>query len=465
MHRPGSILALVAAATMSAACPRAMRLVAHQPLYDLLVSNRNSHSVKRFDGQTGEYVDDLVAAHAGGLTETQEVLLGPGGNLIVSGLGNAAILTFDRRTGEFLGDFTSGYALDQPTKMTWGPDGNLYVSQWGASHTTVAVFDSDGAFIREATPSLSNPMQQAWDAGGTLYVATFDSRDVRRFDPSGALIDVFVDDDRLEGPVNLFFDDRGDLLILDWRSRSIQHYSGTDGSFIDFFTTDVNRPEGWTIGPDGLLYVSEWEGNTVKRFDPDTGASLGIFAQAGGLSAPNSVLFVERLPDFSLTLATDRLELSRGQTGSLELTVDPVRGLPFTDDVQIECTSSVSAVTCTPEPATLVPGDAGGTVTLTVRSVGSASTSLGGPLGGALLAGATGLVLLLWCAEPRARWSRWPAWGVVAVSLILVASCGGSSTGPSPPGPGPGSTVVGRLDITATSGDLSRTVTATVAVR
>ena len=170
--------------------------------------------MKSYDGETGQYLGDFVPEGVGGLSLTQEVLIGPDGHFYVSGRGNNAILKYDRRSGEFLGTFTTGYVLSEPTKMTYGPGGDLYVSQW-AGPQTVARFDgSTGAFVSEVTPTLSQPMQQAWSGDGTLFVVSFQSKDVRRFGDDGALIDIFTSGTNLLGPVNLWFDGPGDLFVF-----------------------------------------------------------------------------------------------------------------------------------------------------------------------------------------------------------------------------------------------------------
>jgi len=108
-----------------------------QPRYDLLVSSRATSSVKRYDGETGAFLGDFIAPGAGGLSLTQEVRIGPDGSVFVTGRGNSTVLRFDRRTGTFLGPVTSGYPLDQPTKMTIA-EGRIYVSQWGQVRSSVA---------------------------------------------------------------------------------------------------------------------------------------------------------------------------------------------------------------------------------------------------------------------------------------------------------------------------------------
>ena len=263
---------------------------------DLFVSSRNTNSVKRYDGETGAYLGDFVASGAGGLRATQEVAFGLDGHLYVSGRGNTAILKFDGQTGAFIEPFTSGYTLDNPTKMTFGPDSLLYVSQWGQEQSTVARFDAvTGVFVDEITPDLNQPMGHAWDADTTLYVVSFGSRDVRRYDRQGTLIDVLVSSSFLQGPVNLWFDG-DDLLVVDWQTGSVKRFDGQTGAFKENFITGLTNAEGVTVGPDGALYLCDWQQNRVNRYDAQTGAFQKVFASGGGLLQPNSIVFSPDTP-------------------------------------------------------------------------------------------------------------------------------------------------------------------------
>jgi DNA-binding beta-propeller fold protein YncE len=260
---------------------------------DLLVSSRGTSSVKRYDGETGEYIGDFVAAGAGGLNATQEVAYGPDGHLYVSGRFTDSILKFDGRTGEFIGSFTSGYALDEPTKFTFGPDGYLYVSQWGQENRTIARFDGEtGAFVDEFTPALDLACDHAWDDEGNLYVVNYGSHDVHRFDAEGNFIDVFVSPSNFQGPVNLWFDDGGDLLVADWETGTVKRFDGETGAYKSDFISGMTRTEGVVVGPDGDLYICDWQMAQINRYDPETGALKEVFASGGGMIQPNGVVFM-----------------------------------------------------------------------------------------------------------------------------------------------------------------------------
>jgi streptogramin lyase len=269
------------------------------------VSSRGNHSVKRYSFETGDYVDDIIPANATRRTLTQEVLFGEDGMMYVSfrqGSESSAVHRYDPLTGEDLGAFTSGYALDQPTKMKWGPDGNLYISQWGNTRWNVAVFDGQsGEFLREATnePSRLNLMDQAWDSNGNLLVVSFGSnsggRDVRRYDSQGNYTGSLVSASSLVGPVNMWFETDGDLTVVDWGNQNgtgrIVRFDGTTGIQKQTLVSGLVHAEGAAIDDAGNLWIGDWGAHFVYRYDLETGAFVDRFIDSGGLLNPNSIAF------------------------------------------------------------------------------------------------------------------------------------------------------------------------------
>ena len=269
------------------------------------VSSSGTHSVKRYDYQTGAYIDDIIPGDASRRRDTQEVLFGKDGMLYVSfwhGPESSVVHRYDPLTGEDLGPFTTGYVLDEPTKMSWGPDGHLYVSQWGASRWNVAVFDGEtGAFLRLATnePTKLNLMDHTWDADGNLHVVAFGlgsgGRDVRRYNEAGTYMGSLVPSGELVGPVNLWFEPDGDLMVLDWGNQNgsgrVLRFNGTTGVLDQTLVSGLVHVEGYALDDAGRLWVGDWGANFVYRYDAETGAFVDRFIQTGGLRTPNSIAF------------------------------------------------------------------------------------------------------------------------------------------------------------------------------
>ncbi len=265
-------------------------LLAQTDEYEMLVSSRNTHSVKKFNAQTGDYIDDFISTGSGGLSNTQDLKIGTDGNILVSGRGNTGILLYDKMSGDYIRQFTSGYVLDNPTKITFGLDGYLYVSQWGTTKNKIVRFNGvSGVFIDEFTPSINLALGHEWDDEGNLYVACYGSIDVRMYDTSGNFIRVFTEAGHLQGPTNLWFDNNSNLFVIDWVLGVVQQFDSS-GEFIKTFASGLTNAEGYAFGPDSNLYICDWTQNHIKRFSPD-GSYLNIFTNQGNMMSPNSILF------------------------------------------------------------------------------------------------------------------------------------------------------------------------------
>lgn len=196
--------------------------------------------------------------------------------------------------------------LSDPRGITFGPDGNLYVSS--AQTDSILRYDSTtGAFIDEFVSSgsggLDFPNELAF-RDGFLYVVSSLSDSVLRYDASnGAFVDEFVSSGSggLVGPRGLLFGSNNDLYVSSaGTGDAVLRYDATTGAFIDEFisfqSNGLDNPSGMTIGLDGNFYVtSTFSGNSaILRFSPD-GTYIDDFVPhaSGGLDGPIDILFDE----------------------------------------------------------------------------------------------------------------------------------------------------------------------------
>lgn len=158
--------------------------------------------------------------------------------------GNNVVIYSD--TGGFGGDFIapgSGGLLD-PDDLTFGPDGNLYVSSGSNSSGKILRYDGKtGAFIDEfVTEGLIRPYGNAFGPDGSFYVSSFLTDQILRFNgTTGAFVDVFASapSDRksgdLNGPNDLLFTPDGRLLVTTQGSVAVPN-PNQPGSFMADFS-------------------------------------------------------------------------------------------------------------------------------------------------------------------------------------------------------------------------------------
>jgi DNA-binding beta-propeller fold protein YncE len=131
---------------------------------------------------------------------------------------------------------------------------------------------------------------------------------ILRFDGmTGAFVDRFVWDDPmtpkdetggLSGPGAVLFGPDGDLFVSSFDSDAILKYDGASGAFVEVFVTagsgGLDGPDaGMVFGPDGHLYVPGYYSDTIPRYDGVTGDPLGNFTPAQGnmLDRPRTLVF------------------------------------------------------------------------------------------------------------------------------------------------------------------------------
>ncbi|MBK8341053.1 MAG: hypothetical protein IPK99_14115 [Flavobacteriales bacterium] len=79
----------------------------------------------------------------------------------------------------------------------------------------------------------------------------------------------------------VFLEDSNRVLISNLGSGTITKYDATTGAYISDFATGISGPTRMSIGPDGLLYVLQWNGNgTVRRYALN-GMYVGEFTTVG----------------------------------------------------------------------------------------------------------------------------------------------------------------------------------------
>ena len=221
---------------------------------DFFVSNGPDHNVLRFD-DAGNFISVFVASRSGGLSGPRGLTFGPDGNLYVSSVDNNRILRYDGTTGAFMDTFVPAGSggLKGPQALIFRGDGFLYVSNFGTN----------------PLPNFHDGKVTRYDAStGTfdsLYVSSSDTRgdcDGMTFGPNG---DVFI---------TALLRDNPD-------TQGVLQFDGTDGHFIGQFTQggDLLEPRGVAFGPDGNLYVTDLRPDPrgplgdarVARFDATTG--------------------------------------------------------------------------------------------------------------------------------------------------------------------------------------------------
>ena len=151
-------------------------------------------------------MDDFVPENRGGLGVGIALQFAPDQTLLVT---NEGVKRYNGRSGEFLGDWAQGSALPAAHGLTFGPDGNLYVSCYFTNE--IKRFDGrTGQFLDTFIPAGAGGLQQPYGLtfgpDGHLYVCSYGNNLVKRYHgQSGAFLGDLITGKELRGPTHLRF--------------------------------------------------------------------------------------------------------------------------------------------------------------------------------------------------------------------------------------------------------------------
>lgn len=254
---------------------------------------------------TPGFQEDFVISGSGGLDDPTGLTFGPDGNLYVSSRNTDQVLRYNGVTGAFDQVFViaGDGGLDRPRGLTFGPDGRLYVS---SSNDRVLRYDGisgafNAVFVALGDGGLNGPSDLFFGPFNFLYVSSFFSDQVLRYNGSGSFVDAFISagDGGLDGPLDITFGPDGRLYVSSWNTDQVLRYNGVTGAFDTVFVTSgdggLDGPTGMVFGPEGNLYVGSRITDEILRYDGITGIFIDTFASgidAVTLLISNGVLYV-----------------------------------------------------------------------------------------------------------------------------------------------------------------------------
>jgi len=281
----------------------------------LLVSSRGSNSILRFDETNGTFIDTLVS---GGIDSPVGMAIGPDGLLYVVGSGEVSgvfsVNKYRVGSGEFVGQFALGSPLADPAGIQFDAAGNVYVSNFGKFYlnqfeNTVIRYDSSGnlagsagnpAGVFATNPGLVGAPAMAFAPNGDLFVSSFGTSQIMRFDSSGQLVGSLFSAD-IAGTSGLLLD--GDnLYVSSLLNDRILRFDLNNPATAQTIISDsallggnLAFPSDLLIDADGNFLVTSLGTNQVLKYAPD-GDFLGVFASGNGMNLPGELLYA---PEFN----------------------------------------------------------------------------------------------------------------------------------------------------------------------
>ena len=275
---------------------------------NMYISDYYNERVQKFSSST-DYVTEFSAPGEGlyGLDLDND------GNLYVfSDLGY--ILKYSSSTAfiDSFGSFGQGVGefYGESSDITFGPDGNLYISDYDK----ISIFDTDGTYINmwasNAFPAqdgvVYGAVDVALDEDGYIYVADGNNNRIQKFDSSGVYISQFgisgSGDGQFNYPTDIEIDIAGNIYAVDFFNNRIQKFDSS-GNFVSKFGTagsgdgNMSNPKGVDVDDLGYIYVSDTDNSRIQKFD----SSGNFVSKFGSYSLSNNSIY---FPD-ELLVASD----------------------------------------------------------------------------------------------------------------------------------------------------------------
>jgi DNA-binding beta-propeller fold protein YncE len=147
---------------------------------------------------------------------------------------------------------------------------------------TGALVADDPETAEDETGGLKNPDAAIFGPDGRLYVSSFETDQVLRYEADGTFVDVFVAAGAggLDGPdIGLAFAPDGRFLVPGWYSHRVHAYDPVTGAHTgDLLGPDqgLENPRQIAFDASGRMHTSAWASGGVLRTDPATGETVTL---------------------------------------------------------------------------------------------------------------------------------------------------------------------------------------------
>jgi sugar lactone lactonase YvrE len=221
-----------------------------------------------------------------------------------SGLNGPILIDFDHSGNVYVANFYGGSiskvapngavstfaSVNAPIGVQFDAHGVLYVSS--PNINTISKVSPDGTVTPFVSAGLIEPLAMVFDRAGNTYVTNFGVGPPDKPTPGACFVTRVTLDGTVgtiaagfTGPTGLAFDAAGTLYVASDKSRIDK--IAPDGTLTPFVTAGLNVLADMTFGRDGVLYVANEGGGTVSKVTPDGAVSTFLT----GLLVPQDVAF------------------------------------------------------------------------------------------------------------------------------------------------------------------------------
>ena len=231
--------------------------------------------------------------------------------------------------------------LDASGGVTFGPDGNVYVSDFGPALGTASVntkvykVEYGTWEVSEFASGFSGASGARFDSQGNFYQSNPSGARVSKVTPDGNVILNWAS--ASGGPIGITSDAEDNLYVCIHGNNVIQKITPNGATSIFASSGLLNCPNGITIDPDGNFYVCNFNDGNILKIDSNGAvellATMPFFAAGNGhITYSNGFLFVATIGTGQIW----KLSLS----GEAELIAGIAQGFSNNDGPALQATFS-----------------------------------------------------------------------------------------------------------------------------
>lgn len=181
------------------------------------------------------------------------------------------------------------YQFGWPSTLAFLPNGDFLLAD-GYWNSRIVQFTADGEYVREwgelgvaepggpaAAPGTFDLLHgTAVDRQGRVYQGDRRNSRIQVFTSTGEFVEEWPD---IQDPVNVYVDENDAVWVTSAALARIMKYN-TEGQLQYFFGTYGNwpgglmRPHQFDVDADGTLYIANYDGGYVSKFEPKPDADL-----------------------------------------------------------------------------------------------------------------------------------------------------------------------------------------------
>ncbi len=253
--------------------------------------------------------------------------------LIFAGPPSGWIKEYDLQ-GAYVRDVIPARSFSAPQYGAIGPDGVLYVSSF-TTHR-VARFDLQGNFLGDLVANDGVVLGKTFLTirNDELIVSGSNNGAIGVYDlATGAYKRNLVEEGIISGAHTVLWLDSGEMLVTDIITNSIERFA-SDGTHNGTFSVDpiLAQPASMELSPDGTsLFVSNFTNGHINEFDLATGALIGQLFQAG--TAVDDLTYGPDGMLYAASYGSNSIYRYDFGAGSAEVFIDGTTGLRWPNSV------------------------------------------------------------------------------------------------------------------------------------